>query len=434
MRLLFYSSLTTALLSACLQAQTETPATAAELQLMVGAPPSEDRQVTIENALDPPFNRWSFLHMQELFPTRSIAPAATPSELPVNLADISNVKVIFADGRETTAGAWLAQAYTDAFIVLHDGAVVYEQYLNGQRPSTEHIMFSVSKSVTGTLILMLAEEGLIDLSMRIAHYIPELKDSAFGNASVQQLMDMTNSISYDETYDDPESDISRYFTAITAGGSGVYAYLATLRDELAGYEHGDAFHYVTPDTEVLGWLVRRSTGLSLSENVRRRIWSPMGAEFEANYIVDSLGIEWAGAGLSTTLRDAARFGQMILMDGVANGNQVLSPSIAQRLKTTNNMTQFTRYYQDPWYGKVAEAYHDQWWSYDDVAATAALGIHGQFIYVNTDHNVVIVKQTSDPHAEIERVDSETPVVLHAIARSLPALRTTTAALAPMPID
>ena len=420
MKALFYFGLTTAILSVCLQTQAETPATASQLQLMVGAPPTDDRQVTVQNALSPPFNRWSFLHMQELFPTRSIAPAAAPSELPVNRIDISNVKITFAEGRETTAGAWLAEAYTDAFIVLHQGAVVFEQYLNGQRPSTEHIMFSVSKSFTGTLVLMLAEEGLIDLSMPVEHYIPELKDSAFGGASVQQVMDMTNSIAYVETYDDPESDISRYFAAITPGGSGVYTYLTTLRDKLPGYEHGDAFHYVTPDTEVLGWLIRRVTGRSLSENVRQRIWLPMGAEFEANYIVDSLGIEWAGAGLSTTLRDAARFGQMILMNGMANGNQVLPHSIAQRLKTTRNVAQFTGYYKDLWYGGVTEAYHDQWWSYRDVAATAALGIHGQFIYVNTDHNVVIVKQTSDPHAEIERVDTETPMVLHAIAASLGA--------------
>ena len=276
-------------------------------------------------------------------------------------------------------------------------------------------MFSGTKSFSGILILMLAGEGLRDLSKPISQYIPELAQSAYGDASVQQVMDMTNSITYDETYDDPESDIGRYFVAIAPGGPGMYAYLTTLEKQLPGYPHGEAFQYVTPDTEVLGWLIRRITGSSLSDNLQQRIWTPMGAEFSANYILDPIGIELAGAGLSMTLRDAARFGQMILMDGRAAGAQVISPAIAQRIKTTRNAEAFSRYYDDPWYTEVAEAYHDQWWSYAGVDAVVALGIHGQFIYVNSEHNVVIVKQSSDPFAEAERVDGETPVVLHAIA-------------------
>lgn len=409
-----------ALSSTVLPAMSETPDTAESLKLMVGAPPSEARQVTLENGLVAPYNRWSFQRMRELFPTRGITPAATPAALPTNPVEISNVSVTFSDGRSTTAGAWLADAYTDGFIVLHQGKVVHEQYLNGQQSTSEHIMFSVTKSFTGTMILMLAEEGLIDLSKPVSQYIPELAQSAYGDASVQQVMDMTNSITYDETYDDPESDIGRYFVALAPGGSGMYAYLTTLKKQLSDYSHGEAFQYVTPDTEVLGWLIRRVTGSSLSDNLQQRIWTPMGAEFSANYMLDPIGIELAGGGLSMTLRDAARFGQMILMDGRAAGAQVISSAIAQRIKTTRNAEAFARYYDDPWYTEVAEAYHDQWWSYAGVNAVVALGIHGQFIYVNSEHNVVIVKQSSDPFAEAERVDVETPVVLHAIADFLGA--------------
>ena len=413
-----YAGLLLALTSMVIPAMSETPETTESLQLMVGAPPPEGRQVTVENGLVAPYNRWSFQRMRELFPTRGINPAATPTALPTSAVEISNVPVTFRDGRSTTAGDWLKDAYTDGFIVLHQGKVVHEQYLNGQRPTTEHIMFSVTKSLTGTMILMLAEEGLLELSKPVSQYLPELAQSAYGEASIQQVMDMTNSITYDETYDDPESDISRYFVAIAPGGRGMYAYLTTLTTELPSYAHGEAFQYVTPDTEVLGWLIRRITGKSLSDNLQQRIWTPMGAEFAASYILDPLGIELAGAGLSMTLRDAARFGQMILMDGRTAGAEVISPAIAQRIKTTRNAEAFSRYYDDPWYTEVGEAYHDQWWSYAGVDAVVALGIHGQFIYVNSEHNVVIVKQSSDPFAEAERVDVETPVVLHAIANFL----------------
>ena len=407
-----------ALTSIALPTMSETPETAESLQLMVGAPPLEERQVTVENGLVAPYNRWSFQRMRELFPTRGINPADTLAAVPIDPAEISNVPVTFSDGRNTTAGAWLAEAYTDGFIVLHNGKVVHEQYLNGQQPATEHIMFSVSKSVTGTMILMLAEEGRIDLTKPVSQYIPELAQSAYGDATVQQVMDMTNSIAYDETYDDPESDIGRYFVAISPGGPGMYAYLTTLKKQLPGYPHGAAFQYVTPDTEVLGWLIRRITGSSLSDNLQQRIWTPIGAEFSASYILDPMGIELAGAGLSMTLRDAARFGQMVLMNGQANGRQVISPTIAERIKTTRNAEEFSKYYDDPWFTETGEAYHDQWWSYAGVDAVVALGIHGQFIYVNSEHSVVIVKQSSDPLAEAERVDGETPVVLHAIAEFL----------------
>ena len=411
-------SLIALLLAASLFAKAEPPPTAEALGLMVGSPPGNNKTVTIENAFIPPFNRWSFLHMRELFPTRGIAPPAAVSVLKQEPVDISAIKVTLDDGRQTTAGEWLGNAYTDGFIVLHDGKVVYEKYLNGQKPSSQHIMFSVTKSFTSALILMLAEEGLIDLSETISTYIPELAETAFSDASIQHVMDMTNSIHYDETYDDPESDIGRYFAALAPGGPGLYYHLTTLDKKLHGYSHGEAFQYVTPDTEVLGWIIRRVTGLSLAHNLETRIWQPMGAEYPAHYMLDPMGIELAGAGLSMSLRDAARFGQMLLSDGRHNGRQVLSTSITARIKNRRNIEEFTRYYDDPWYKDVAEDYHDQWWSYRGVNAVVALGIHGQFIYVNNDHNVVIVKQTSDPFAEGTRVDNETPRVMHAIAENL----------------
>ncbi|MEQ8264178.1 serine hydrolase [Pseudohaliea sp.] len=341
-----------------------------------------------------------------------------PRPLPRRPVAIDAVAVTLGDGRTVTVGDWLASAYTDGFIVLHRGAIVHEQYANGQGPGTPHLMFSVTKSVTGTLMLMLMEEGLVDAARPVTAYVPELEGTAFADATVQQVMDMTNSIAYDETYDDPESDIATFLTAMYPGAEGLYTHLRSLQARAPAFEHGEAFHYVTPDPEVLGWIIRRATGMTLAEVLYTLLWSKLGTEFEANYWVDPLGIEMAGGGLSMALRDAARFGQLILDDGHANGAQVLSPAVAARIRSHRNQPQFNRFYDDPWYGEVAAAYHDQWWSYRGVDAVVALGIHGQFIYVNSEHNVVIVKQSSDPDAENERVDSETPRVMHAIARFL----------------
>jgi CubicO group peptidase (beta-lactamase class C family) len=398
------------------------PPTADDLGLMKGAPPPADKLVTAENFMLPPYNRWGFQHIRELFPTRAVPPAASPWALPSKPEDLGDIQVELGGGRRTTVGEWLASAYTDGFIVLDRGTVVHEQYENGQTPSTQHLMFSVTKSFTGTLMLDLMEQGRIDASRTVAHYLPELGGTAFADATVQQVMDMTNSIAYDETYADPESDIADFLTSMYLGGEGLYAHLKSLKGKQPDFEHGEAFHYVTPDPEVLGWLIRRATGQTLAETLYQRIWSKLGTESAANYWLDPTGVEMAGGGLSMTLRDAARFGQMILDDGEANGVQVLSPAIARRIKAPRNQAEFNRYYQDAWYGTVAQDYHDQWWSYAGVDAVAALGVHGQFIYVNSEHDVVIVKQSSDPDAENERVDSETPMVMHAIAEFLAARR------------
>ncbi|MDH3409996.1 MAG: serine hydrolase, partial [Gammaproteobacteria bacterium] len=148
------------------------------------------------------------------------------------------------------------------------------------------------------------------------------------------------------------------------------------------------------------------------------IWAPLGAEHEGCYWLDFHDVEMAGAGLAITLRDAARFGQMILQGGFYDGRQVISEDIARRIKSKRNADRFNRYYNDSWHKDVADSYHDQWWGYTGVDAVAALGIHGQFIYINSDADVVIAKHSSDPDAENARIDSETVSVMHAIAGHL----------------
>ncbi len=396
----------------------EMPQTAKELGLMEGFPPDKDKRVTMLNMSQPPYNRWAYQHMRELVPTRNIAVPAESAPLDRRPVDLSELKVPFPDGRQVEVGQWLESAYTDGFIVLQDGRVVYERYFNDQLPATPHIMYSVTKSFVGTMMLMLMEQGLVDPAKPVEHYIPELSDSAFGDATVQQMLDMTNSISFTEVYTDPKSDIGQFGYAFSPGGEGLYTYLQSLTRHDEKFKHGEAFHYVTPDPEVLAWIIRRVTGKSLAAVMEEFIWTPLGAEHAGNYWLDFHGTEMAGGGLSISLRDAARFGQMILQDGKFNGRQVVSSTIAKRIKTKKNFEQFTRFYDDAWYGEVADSYHDQWWGYTGVDAVAAIGVHGQIIYINSTANVVIAKHTSDPEAENYRTDNETVYIMNAIAAHL----------------
>lgn len=392
--------------------------TAEDAGLMVGSPPPSDKIVTLDNFLQPPYNRWSLMHMRELVPTRNVPRGRQQAKIPRKPVDLSGLEVDIGGGRMVTVGDWLEEAYTDGFIVLHDGNMVFEKYYNGHNPGVQHLMFSVTKPFTGTMMLMLMDEGLVDGNATVGSYLPELAETAFGDATVQQILDMTNSIAYNEDYYNPDADITGFLAAMLPGGEGIYSNLQGLKKKDPKFKHGEAFHYVTPDSDVLGWIIRRVTGEDLAQVLRRLIWSKMGAGQEAYYWLDPYGVEMAGGGLAMTLRDAARFGQMILQDGKYNGKQVIPTTVARRIKRQRNAELFNRFYNDPWYEKIAASYHDQWWGYAGVNAVAALGIHGQFIYINPAARVVIAKQSSDPDAESDRVDNETPLIMHAISAHL----------------
>jgi CubicO group peptidase (beta-lactamase class C family) len=202
------------------------------------------------------------------------------------------------------------------------------------------------------------------------------------------------------------------------GGEGLYSNLRTLTEKDNRFSHGDAFHYVTPDPEVLGWIIRRVTGTSLVSSLHKMIWAPIGAEHEGYYWLDFHGVEMVGGGLAISLRDAARFGQMILQDGHYNNRQVVSADVANHIKSKRNAEIFARYYDDDPSGlEVYDSYHDQWWGYAGVNAVAGIGIHGQYIYINSDADVVIVKHSSDPEPEGAR-ENETAFIMHAIASGL----------------
>jgi CubicO group peptidase (beta-lactamase class C family) len=412
--------------SALADAPFEPPATAADLGLMQGFPPPPDQRVTRRNFMEAPANRWSFQHIRELQPTREIyRGTGAPSELVADPVALEELEIEISDGRRVSVSRWQQESHTDAMVVLHRGKLVYERYFNGMAPHSQHIMFSATKSFVGTLTLILAEQGRIDLDVSVAQYLPELKGSAFGDATVQQVLDMTTAIKYEEDYEDPASDIWRYGhvfriwgtpPADYSGPASVYDYLPTL--EKKG-EHGEAFHYVTPNTDVLGWIISRVTGLSVSAALESMILQPIGAERDAYIWLDAAGTEMAGGGLNISARDAARFGQLILQKGRVGDRQVIPASVAARILQAGDPRPFNQYYKDPWYEQVAYAYHDQWWTFNNPhKAVSALGVHGQVIYIDPIAEVVIAKQSSDPSPESDVIDTDGPMGCHAIAEFL----------------
>jgi len=414
--------------SAGVAARADAPKTAEELGLMRGFPPPADKQVTHANLAEAPYNRWAFQHMRELLPSRALERgdgpvAALPRGEPLDLRGLS---VDLPGEQSMKVSTWMYRAYTDAFLVLHRGRIVYEAYFNDMTPETPHQMMSVSKSFCAAVVLTLIEEGKIDTAAPVSRYVPELGTSAYGDASVQQVLDMTVGVAFDEDYRDPKSEWRRFGYALglyppPAGYDGpmnLYSYLPTLRKS---GEHGEAFHYVSADTEVLGWIAERASGAQWSRLLSERLWRKLGVEHDAYYWLDPAAREGVSAALNISARDAARFGQMILERGTLDGRRVLSKTVAERILQPGDPAPFNRFYQDRWYAEVGYAYHDQWWTFrNEHKSVAALGIHGQHIYIDPVAEMVIVRQSSDPQPESDISETDGPIVYHVIAKALMA--------------
>jgi CubicO group peptidase (beta-lactamase class C family) len=385
--------------------------------IMVGAPPPLDKRVTLANFDKPPFNRWTYGHLRELVPTRAARASGRAAPLPERPVDLSAVPVAFPAVGAMPLSDWLDRRGTDAFLVLHRGDLVFERYFNGHTADRPHLMFSVTKSLTGTMALMLMDKGDLDEHALVGSILPELADTAFGDATARQVLDMTVSVAYDETYAEPDSDIGRFLTAMLPGGEGLHAHLAGLSAKDAGAAHGDGFMYATPITEVLAWIVRRVSGLTLAEALESMIWRPLGTETEAYYWLDFHGVEMGGGGLCATARDLARFGRTIANGGLSDGRRVLPEAVATRILSRRNSDLFATRQEEPWYGEVGAGYHDQWWSYAGGNAVTGIGIFGQFLFIDPDTDTVIVKQSSNPEPDDDR-DLDAYYALTAVSRFL----------------
>jgi CubicO group peptidase (beta-lactamase class C family) len=239
------------------------------------------------------------------------------------------------------------------------------------------------------------------------------------------VLDMTTAVKYSEDYLDRDSDIARYGHVFSiwggppnghTGPTNLYDYLPTLRKQ---GEHGHAFHYVTPNTDVLGWIVSRTTNQSVSAALESVLFQRLGPERDAYIWLDGSATEMAGGGLNITARDSARFGQMILNHGRFNGHQVIPASVAKRILRPGDPAPFNRLYQDPWYEHVGFAYHDQWWTFNNAhKGVSALGVHGQQIYLDSTAQMVVVKQSSDPAPESDINETDGPLVYQALAEFL----------------
>ena len=398
----------------------------ARLGWMVGSPPPPERQLRFDDGsyFQFPAMRWSVSNFRQLMPTVNVSRGVgAPSPLPRALRqDIDTVR--FMPLGATTPMTWaesLAANYTDGILVLHQGRVVYERYFGVLNAQGQHGAMSVTKSVTGTLGAMLVAEGRLDADKRVADYVPELARSAFGNATVRQVLDMTTGLKYSEDYADPNAEVWAFSQAGNplpkpkdyTGPRSYYEYLQTVQPE---GRHGAACGYKTVNSDALGWVIARVTGRNMAELLSERIWSRLGAEQDAYLTVDATGTPFAGGGLNTGLRDLARFGEMLRQNGRFNGQQIIPKAVVDDIRRGGSREAFA---QAGYSLLPGWSYRNMWWvTHQPDSAFMARGVHGQRIYVNPQAAVVIVRYASHPVASNSANDPTTLPAFDAVARHL----------------
>ena len=393
---------------------------------MEGLPPAPDKRLAWERTdhMRFPTHRYAYSNMREFLPTARVGRGSGPVwQLPVALRDdIDGLRFnALGDGRELTWADSLAANFTDAVVVLHKGTIVYERYFGVTRQDSPHIAFSVTKSFVGTLAERLVAEGRLDPAAPMGELIPELKGSGFADATLRQVMDMTTALDFSEEYTDPNSGIGAMSNALGltprapgySGATDVYAFLPSIGK--AG-EHGERFTYRTCNTEVLGWLIARTEGKRLDKVLSERIWQPLGMEQDADFLIDSTGMPFAGGGLNPVIRDMARFGEMMRCEGAANGCQIVPSAALDSIRAGASKEAFAKagyvYLPD-------SSYRSQWWIMPgNHGAFSARGIHGQVIYVDPAAEMTIARFASHPVAANSALDPTSLPAYRAIAEHL----------------
>ena len=375
------------------------PPTALDLGLMVGDPPAPEAVVTLANWQDPPFNRWAFQHVRELIPSARVARGERVWRLPREERDLMRARVSTVGRRTTTLRRLLEDTYTDGFLVMHRGRVIMEHYDNGMTPDTRHLCMSVSKSVTSTAIGALVGRGALRPDDLVTAHIPELAGTSFEGATVRHLLDMRAGTRFNEEYGDLAADVRIYEQIYlwrpraTAGlPLSVTEYYGTLQNQ---GPHGGPFDYRSVLTDVLGWVLERAGGGRYADLVSSLLWAPMGAEHDAEITVDGLGHAMADGGFSCTLRDLARFGELM-----RRGGRGVVPRSWIRDILTPDDDQAAAFEASATEADAPGAYYrDCWWVIDPAKPVyKGSGINGQHVLIHVPAQVVIAKFSTWPVA------------------------------------
>ncbi|MFE5788636.1 serine hydrolase domain-containing protein [Rhodococcus erythropolis] len=347
---------------------------------------------------DPADVRQQATTIREMLPTRRVWRGDGPTwTLPTDYTDLSGIPLNLPNQPEQSLSDFLAGAHSDGIAVVHRGRLVYESYLHGCKAHEPHLNASMAKSYVGLMAALVEAQGLFSRDDVASKFIPELTGTAFGDSKIQDLLHMGTDVTYSDRKFYRTVEASRFWAVVAPnlrpanyrGPETILEHLATART--AG-PTGTEFRYENGNVETVGEVLRRVTGTSLAELLSELVWSRIGAEEDAFYIVDSSGTEMAAGGFSATLRDVAKVGEMIHCDGAVSDRQVIPPSIARSLTADvpAGYPSEVRSPRAPVDSPPTMSYHDYWWILNDpFGSFMASGIHGQRLLISRNLELVV---------------------------------------------
>ena len=367
--------------------------------MMQGFPPSEETRVTLANWRESPFSSWGFSHVREILPTVNIANDRERIwPLSVDREELGSLKIT----DNLTLNGYLDATWTDGFIVIYKGKIVCEEYRNSSDAGTPHILMSVSKSMLGVLAGILQDNGMLDVTAPLTQYVPEMETTAWKGASVQNLLDMRAGIEFSEDYTATSGAIIEYrkstgWNPLLPGEtpSDLRSFFQQIKT--ADGPHQGRFHYVSPNTDLMAWVIERATNTRYADLMSQHLWQPMGAGNPAYITVDRFGAPRSAGGMCVTLRDLARVGLLVANGGKRGTQQVIPASWIHDVFNNGDPKaweagDFASYFP----GRDIH-YRNKWYiERGDSPMAFCVGIHGQNMYILPNEDIVIAKTSSRP--------------------------------------
>lgn len=351
-----------------------------------------------------------FRSMEDVFPVQEIS--ASPDPVSFKTAPTPLPQDYLYRGEARDLDAFLSRSQTTAFLVFHRGVLHYESYYQGTVAQDRLTSFSVAKSFVSTLVGIAHAEGLItSLEDPVSKYLPALAQGGYQEARIVDLLTMSSGVAFSEVYDDPQSDAYQIYNKLFLGMRGIES---VVLDYPVQGPAGQNFHYASLDAQVLGLVVEAATGQPLGDYLAQKLWHPLGAESPASWVSDVHGTVLGFWGLNATARDFARLGLLFAQDGHWQGQRLL-PSEWIARATRPGADYLTRGAIEVHWG-----YGFQWWLPTGADGDyVAIGIWGQFIYVDPDSQTVIVKLSADPDFKTHEPEAIAAFRAIAAAASLP---------------
>ena len=382
-------------------------------QLMQQFPAMPETQVTLANWREPIMSRWSFSHVRQILPTAPFKAAGPVPDLPHDPVDLGSLRFTY-DGSTHTLGGWLDTSRTDAFLVMHRGTLAYEWFGGWGAADRQHIIFSVSKSLTALLAGILCDTGVLDPQRPVRDYLPEVAGSAYQDALLRHVLDMTVASGFNEDYLDTTGVFMAYRRAsawnpleANTTTDGLRAFLASM--PASDGQHGYRHHYCSPHTDLLGWIIERASGTAFNQLFSELLMQPIGAAHDGYVTLDSFGAPRVAGGICLAPHDLLRFAEMVRNFGAVGTRQIVPESWIAEFRSYDDKAPWQRQQDGPRHFPHG-SYRSKWYRTglpDD--EFAAIGIHGQWIWVNPARAVTIIRMASNDLP----IDPDAGPVLHA---------------------